>query len=180
MAPEALGRTIDARQMVWRWSPIDAAPRAATEQKEPSLDLSKIPQPSLVSPATHQAQVSRHVTIHDVAPSLPGRVTHHRVTLSPPKGEQDTISRTSVVVPSGLLGKRRLGSAGLRRSERETQWTLRSRLSVLLSSSGLGWDVLRHPGQSGIGNSPLTESSRSCVCWWLRMKRGSRHYCAGG
>ena len=49
--------------------------------------------------------MSRHVTIHDVAPSLPGRVTHLRVTLSPPTGEQDTIRRTSVVVPSGSLGK---------------------------------------------------------------------------
>jgi hypothetical protein len=61
--------------------------------------------------------VSRHVTIPDVAPSLPGRVTHLRVTLPPPKGEQDTIRRTGVFVNSGSLGKRRLGSPGPRRSD---------------------------------------------------------------
>ena len=119
------------------------------EQEEPSFDPSKIPLPSSVSPATHQAQVSRHVTFPDVAPSLPGRVTHHRVTLPPPKGQQDAIGRTSVFVPSGQLRKRRLGSASPPSSDRKTQWILQSRLSVRLSSSGLGWDVPRRPRTSG-------------------------------
>jgi hypothetical protein len=47
---------MEARQMSWCWSPIDAAPRAATEHKEPSLDLSKISQPAPVGPAAHQAR----------------------------------------------------------------------------------------------------------------------------
>ena len=104
--------------------------------------------------------VSRHVTIPDVAPSLPDRVTHQGDP-APPRVEQDTIGKTSVFVHLGYLGRSQ-SPAGKRNGHDDHGYL---RCFVHLDWAGPFYDTQGSPGLvNEITRNAIDRSIESTVC----------------